>query len=334
MTIQHPLKRFLSRTSLPEDTEALCESPPHTMSCLRESVSSSDMSELNSTLGIKKLWKEYSDVDILDNGHFATVWKAYHLLEGKVFAIKQIRATIRGNSECLRRMQEVYALSACQGHAHILRYYESWLEDAQLHIRTEYCEEGSVKKRYPCGEYNWSERELWDILFQVALALQYLHSKGYCHLDVKMDNVYVRYLCGKRVFKLGDFGHARCFDVEAYGERETNCHYQMPCDEEGDKRYLCPTFLRENTHWCEADIYALGSSVFELALGHEKDIDEAICNSLLQGKLLGIHHLSEGLRIFLELMIHPSPSARPTAFDVVKMAACSAQSHLCVSLKR
>ena len=28
-------------------------------------------------------------------------------------------------------------------------------------------------------------------------------------------------------------------------------------DDEGDRRYLCGTYLSQNTHWKEADIFAL-----------------------------------------------------------------------------
>ena len=52
------------------------------------------------------------------------------------------------------------------------------------------------------------------------------------------------------VYKIGDFGLVRCTGDAV------DCWVGFN-DDEGDRRYLCGTYLSQNTHWKEADIFAL-----------------------------------------------------------------------------
>ena len=41
------------------------------------------------------------------------------------------------------------------------------------------------------------------------MGLEELHSKGYLHRDIKMQNVMVKTENGEKVYKVGDFGFAK-----------------------------------------------------------------------------------------------------------------------------
>ena len=97
-------------------------------------------------------------------------------------------------------MNEVFAHSALIKHKHVVRYYNSWVENGRVYIQNEFCEGGALgtridelrnenrntgpKKRFP-------ECELKRILLHAAKGLQYIHSKGLVHLDIKPENIFI-----------------------------------------------------------------------------------------------------------------------------------------------
>lgn len=98
-----------------------------------------------------------------------------------------------------------------------------------------------------CGDCYYDIVYIW----QIAKALQFIHSKGVAHLDVKPDNIYVK----EGVYKLGDFGCATTTDKS------------LPV-EEGDARYMPQEILNENyDNLDKVDIFSLGASIYELVKG-------------------------------------------------------------------
>uniref|UniRef100_A0A7S4PBY5 Protein kinase domain-containing protein n=1 Tax=Paramoeba aestuarina TaxID=180227 RepID=A0A7S4PBY5_9EUKA len=188
----------------------------------------------------------------------------------------------------------------------------------------EYCEGGSVRKAYPLGTYRWTEQEIWDLIYQIGMALHNLHVRNIVHLDVKMDNIYIKHDGSNRIFKLGDFGLVRfASSPEVYSpllaERDlSESIWKGSNDDEGDKRYLCPTFLSTNRFWKEADIYAFGLNLIEIATGTAFSAHPTNMWHTFEGR---IGHLSSDIRRVICAMCHFEPSKRPTAYDLVLMAA-------------
>lgn len=75
-------------------------------------------------------------------------------------------------------------------------------------IVMEYCDRGSLSDII--FDANISLSDVVDIIRQLASALEYIHSCGVVHCDVKLENVLVKTIPGPRdLVKLGDFGLAR-----------------------------------------------------------------------------------------------------------------------------
>eukprot|EP00760_Papus_ankaliazontas_P028579 PhM_4_TR3782/c0_g1_i1/m.70904/K06632/WEE1; wee1-like protein kinase len=271
----------------------------------------------SSSIPSERLHREFDVIEAIGRGDFGTVWRARHRLDQKVYAVKQFNKKIRGETDRQRKLQEVYAQSSCSQCPHIVRYYESWVEDATLFVKMELCDGGSVYSAMPIGVYAWSEPELWDLLQQVALGLHALHARNIVHLDVKFENIYIKTVQGRRVYKIGDFGLVRPLshfdDEENVGEN----------DDEGDKRYLCATYLSRNTHWREADIFALGMSMYEAVTGVPVPTGGTQYQAVRRGDLPGMDHISTDLQSLLREMLHEDPTRRPTAYEVV--ARCAAR---------
>lgn len=62
----------------------------------------------------------------------------------RVYVVKKICAPITGPKDRKKRYHEVNVLKALSQCDHVVRYLDSWEENHQLYIQTEYCEEGSL----------------------------------------------------------------------------------------------------------------------------------------------------------------------------------------------
>jgi len=102
----------------------------------------------------------------------------------------------------------------------VLRYYDSWIEDDQLYIKTEFCGGGSLGSLFEHGK-TFSEEELCTVLRQVGDGLSYIHSRNLVHLDIKPENIYVSMSGG---YKIGDFGLLSNADTQRDLE-EGDCRY-------------------------------------------------------------------------------------------------------------
>jgi serine/threonine protein kinase len=257
--------------------------------------------------GNERFYSEYEKYDELAQGDFGRVTAATCISDGQRYAVKQSKKVILGAKDEQHHLQEVYALSSLQSTAHVLRYFDAWIDNGHLHIATELLEHGNVRSLCPPP---WPEPMLWNLALQVALGLHALHSSNVAHLDIKPDNLlYERDdSIGGFTVKIGDFGLARPLDTAATRQ------FVGINDDEGDARYLAPELLQSSStpYLKEADMYALGMSLVDLAGGNYRRVRKADYSCLST--------YSEHLRQLICRLTAPKPEERPTAFDVVREA--------------
>lgn len=113
--------------------------------------------------------------------------------------------------------------------------------------------------------YNNETKALTNIIFfrEICKAVQRIHNIGICHRDLKPGNFLIyknNYVC------LSDFGTARYLGQKGVHILD---YYGAP---PGDMRYTAPELLCglhfSDEHSCNADIYSLGTILFELFTKH------------------------------------------------------------------
>lgn len=130
-----------------------------------------------------------------------------------------------------------------------------------------------------------------ELAAEVADALAAAHSVGVLHKDIKPQNVLVtRGHDGAPHAQLADFGIGVLLDREALAGRKVTAlgfTEALPVDEPaaGTQRYLAPELLDGKPATVQADLYALGVMIYQLAAGDlwrplapgwERDIDDVV----------------------------------------------------------
>lgn len=99
-----------------------------------------------------------------------------------------------------------------------------------------------------------SESAVKNIIYNVLNAINDLHSKGFCHQDIKLENILL--FGDEKTATLADFG-----STEKINEGEKSSSIL------GSIFYLAPEILTSKLHDKSADIWALGVTLFILLSG-------------------------------------------------------------------
>jgi wee1-like protein kinase len=279
---------------------------------------------------------EFHEVSKIGCGQFGTVYKCINRLDGCTYAVKKSRKPVAGSADEAAAMREVYAHAVIGSHEHIVRYYSAWAEDNHMIIQNEFCNGGNLAdKLLDCVARGTrlTERELIHLMKQVAKGLQYIHSKGLVHLDIKPENIFLCYhesssfssqsdsgiCCTPEdsrdedrpmdsptlpVYKIGDMGHVTSVS--------------NPSVEEGDCRFL-PKELLNNKYedLPKADIFSLGLTVYTVATLQDLPKNGEEWHHLRDGHLMPLTFLSTSHNRLLQAMAHPDPKMRPTSSEVL-----------------
>lgn len=178
------------------------------------------------------------------------VYKAIDKRNGELVAIKHI--DLEGSDDDIREIQqEISLLSTCSSD-YVTRYKSSFVRGTKLWIVMEYLGGGSCLDLLKPGPF--SEVHISIVMKELLLGLQYLHETGKIHRDIKAANVL---LSEAGRVKIADFGVAA---------QLTNIKSQR-LTFVGTPFWMAPEVIQEAGYDFRADIWSLGITAMELALG-------------------------------------------------------------------
>lgn len=264
---------------------------------------------LNTSMGanfsMSRLNEEMSKVEETGEGSFGLVKKGVLDLDQCSYAIKQTKKSISGEGDLQQRLQEMYVISSFE-HANILRYYDAWVEEKAVFLRTEWVPHGSVA-RFPRPI---PEKSLLSLIHQISSALHRLHSRGFVHRDIKPENILAFSKDdGTYLFKLCDFGLSR---PTAHTASATGEQFKGLNDDDGDRNYIAPEIFSvcdaANAGF-ETDVYALGATCVELMGGDPF----AVRDEMYTGSF---SCYSGALQSLVKRISSTSAANRPSAFSI------------------
>lgn len=207
--------------------------------------------------------------------------------------------------------RELNILANCH-HPHIVAVHSIFERRHKFFIFMRYAERGDL---FDLIHANGAVAEKQAIVWikQLALALQYLHTLGIAHRDLKCENILIT---ANYNAKLSDFGFSRSFvDANDYSSWcETFC---------GSLLYLAPEILKGNPYRAiSADMWSFGVLIYVM-LNKTHPFNShhmASLHTLQVTKKWGFRsdlNVSDGMKELVENLLEPDVAIRPVIEDVV-----------------
>lgn len=190
------------------------------------------------------------------NGGMASVYKAYQPYLDRYVALKIMTPALASDPEFVQRFYEEARRMAKLEHPNIVPIYDiGQAPSGPLYIAMRFID-GLTMQELLARERILEAGRAVHIASEVAEALDYAHTQGIVHRDVKPSNIMVE--AGDRI-TLMDFGIAK-----AIGESQLT----RPGAIVGTPKYLSPEQALGQPAEPRSDIYALGTVLFEALTGH------------------------------------------------------------------
>ena len=205
------------------------------------------------TLAPGGLFRHYQLLEQIGVGGQAVVWSALDLSQSRIYAIKfnrildadETKAEEIGIEQKLEKLVELW-------HPHILPIHEHGSEERVRFMVTPYLPGGTLGAKIRAAPL--SSAEVLQYGAEIASALDYLHSQGVIHRDLKTSNILLD--LSQHTY-LADFGLARLISTSTLAFHTGH----------GTPPYAPPEQVRSKEITPKSDIFSFGILLFEMFTG-------------------------------------------------------------------
>jgi serine/threonine protein kinase len=243
----------------------------------------------------------YEILEELGSGGMASVYRAYHPAMDRFVAIKLIKDNLAFDKASLERFKDEARLIARLEHPHLLPIYDYAADSHSAYIVMRYLEGTSLRAILDkSGALPF--HEIVHLCRQIASVLDYAHSQGVIHRDIKAENILLDTVGNAY---LTDFGIAGFI-----GDRKSSLA--------GTPATMSPEQIRGNERLSpSSDIYSLGVVLFEMATGRlpfEAPTEDEVMKQHLHAPIPSAKklnpYLPDRIDIFFQKALAKNPSER------------------------
>ena len=214
-------------------------------------------------------------------GSMGIVYEGYDPYSDKKVALKVAMTEALKDKESGERYRKMFFNEAHTAgmlrHPNILEILDAGADGDDCYIVMELVEGADTLKTYCSPENLLPVKQVIEMIFKCAKALDYAHRKGIVHRDIKPTNILVT---RDKDIKIGDFSIAHLISSDT-----TNT---MPMGFVGSPRYMSPEQVQEDTITNQTDLFSLGIVMYELLTGKHPFIADSF--SRLIHKIINEKH--------------------------------------------
>jgi serine/threonine protein kinase/tetratricopeptide (TPR) repeat protein len=189
----------------------------------------------------------YTILQKLGAGATGVVYRVEDLKNKRIIALKMLYKQ-KASSEAALRFKREFRLLARLHHPNLCSVYDfGSLKDGRCYFTMEYIDGQNIFEATQRLAY----KKVFPLIVQLCRVLEYIHSKGLIHYDVKPSNVLIHKLCENSV-KLMDFGLT--------GEQRIKGGALI----KGTFPYIAPEVIKGLAVDHRADLYSLGVLLYEI----------------------------------------------------------------------
>ncbi|CZT25300.1 related to serine/threonine-protein kinase ste-20 [Ramularia collo-cygni] len=252
--------------------------------------------------------KKYRSLIKIGQGASGGVYTAFEVGTNKCVAIKQMNLEQQPKKDLI--INEILVMKDSK-HKNVVNFMDSFLVKGDLWVVMEYMEGGSLTDVVTFNMM--SEGQISAVCRETLHGLQFLHSKGVIHRDIKSDNIL---LSMEGNIKLTDFGF--CAQInESHMKRTTMV---------GTPYWMAPEVVTRKEYGRKIDIWSLGIMAIEMIEGEPPYLTESPLRALYLIATNGTptikeeHNLTAIFRDFLAFALKVDPEKRASAHDLLKHA--------------
>ncbi|MBM3272500.1 serine/threonine protein kinase [Candidatus Kaiserbacteria bacterium] len=195
----------------------------------------------------------YRILEQIGLGGMATVYKAYQPGMDRLVALKVLPHHYARDPRFTKRFEQEARVIAKLEHRNIVPVYDFGEQDGTAYLAMRYLQAGTVKEILSHGPLPLGDAA--KLLNDIASALDYAHSQGIIHRDVKPSNVLVD---KQGSAYLTDFGIAKV--IESTMEMTGSAALGTPA-------YMAPEQTLGKAVTPQSDVYSLGVMLYEMVTG-------------------------------------------------------------------
>ncbi|OVE73351.1 hypothetical protein BVX93_01850 [bacterium B13(2017)] len=207
----------------------------------------------------------YRIIQKVGEGGMGSVYKARQLSTDKIVAIKLILPSLTSDEKNVQRFMREVKVQSMLGHPNIVTLFDFCeTSDRRYYFVMDFVEGKSLNEMlYDKGPLPLNN--FYELACQICNGLEYAHSKGIIHRDIKSENIFIVPLNRQKIVKILDFGLAKVFDLT----KEDSLALSTTGMPLGTPNYISPEQAKGELDkigpW--SDIYSLGIIFYQMLTG-------------------------------------------------------------------
>jgi len=220
------------------------------------------------TLTSGKVGQHFTDlynlqVKIRDGDSGTTVWNGEKVETSDQFAIKVLkrRSGVSMSEEDEKILNEVSILQSLR-HYHVVKLHDFLEESSHFYMVMELMGGGDLFERIVTKEM-YTEKDARELAKALLSAVDYIHSRGVAHRDLKPQNLLLKTRENDTYVKVGDFGFAK--RVHTPKSLFTRC---------GTPTYVAPEILKGHPYDQAIDMWSVGVIIYVALVGYPPFLEQ------------------------------------------------------------